>query len=269
MRHFRAALLVTCALGRPVAASAQTVPGATASTGTVNPDGTASHSESPVQSAQASSDPRASSGIGVGEIIVTARKQGETLLRAPATINILQPSELQRNNITNANQLTGIAPGVLQAPGSSGGGATTFRGLGSGGSTQSVESSVPTYIDGVYLGHNRDYVTPLYDLDHIELIKGTQSTLLGKNTSLGAVSIVTHRPTSEFGIDASYTHSFTINGDRFIGALNTPVTPNWRDAPERAHRLARLERGRLAVQYLHEPTRAAAARHLRSVIIVI
>ncbi len=228
VRESRATLLVACAFWCPATAFAQAAPDRAGSeaNGTTKPDGTATQKESPAQNSQSSSDPGTSSGIGVGDIIVTARKQGETLLRAPATISILQPAELERNNITNANQLTGIAPGVLQSPGSSAGGATTFRGLGSGGSTQSVESSVPTYIDGIYLGHNRDYVTPLYDLDHIELIKGTQSTLLGKNTSLGAVSIVTHRPTDNFGIDASYTHSFTINGDRFQGAINTPIAPD-------------------------------------------
>ncbi len=161
-----------------------------------------------------------------GDIIVTARKQGETALTAPATITILDAKQIEASNVTNANQLNGIVPGLTMSPGASAGGQTTFRGLGSNGSTSSVESSVAAYIDGVYLGHTRDYVTPLYDLDHIEFIKGTQSTLLGKNTSLGAVSIVNRRPTKNFSLNASYAHSFTIDGDRITGAMNVPLSAN-------------------------------------------
>jgi len=69
-----------------------------------------------------------------------------------------------------------------------------FRGLGSNSAVFNLEPSVAEYIDGAYMPHARDYVAPLYDVDHIEFIKGTQSTLLGKNTSLGAISIVDRRP---------------------------------------------------------------------------
>lgn len=157
------------------------------------------------------------------DIIITARKQNETLLKTPATVTVLTSDALETKNITNANQLSGIVPGLVMTPAVGGLPGTTFRGLGSNSSVFGVESSVAQFQDGVYLGHLRDYVTPLYDIDHIEFIKGTQSTLLGKNTSLGAISVVNRRPTREFGYDARIGYSFEI--DRRLGeaAVNLPV----------------------------------------------
>lgn len=162
----------------------------------------------------------------IGAIIVTARKQNETLLDAPATITVLTDDVLQGKNITNANQLGGIVPGLVMTPGVGGLPGTTFRGLGSNTAIFSLESSVAQYVDGVYLGHARNYVSPFYDVDRVEMIKGTQSTLLGKNTSLGAISISNRRPTDEFGYTLRLVHSFTIDGNRAEGAINVPLGDN-------------------------------------------
>lgn len=160
----------------------------------------------------------------IDAIIVTARKQNETLLDAPATISVLNAEQLQTKNITSANQLSGIVPGLVMTPGVGGLPGTTFRGLGSNTAIFSLESSVAQYVDGVYLGHARNYVSPFYDVDRVELIKGTQSTLLGKNTSLGAISIVNKRPTEDFGYTLRFVHSFTIDGNRAEGAVNIPLS---------------------------------------------
>ena len=133
------------------------------------------------------------------DIVVTALKQGQTSLQAPATISVLEPQALAAKNIVAGNQLNGVVPGLTMSVGVGGLPGTSFRGLGSNSAVFNVEPSVAEYIDGVYMPHVRDYVAPLYDVDHIEFIKGTQSTLLGKNTSLGAISIVNKRPGKQFG----------------------------------------------------------------------
>lgn len=157
-------------------------------------------------------------------IIVTARKQNETLLDAPATISIVTSDALAAEGITSGNQLGGIVPGLVMTPGVAGLPGTTFRGLGSNTAIFSLESSVAQYIDGVYLGHARNYVTPYYDIDHIEFIKGTQSTLLGKNTSLGAISVVNKRPTGDFGYLVRLNHSWNIDANRAEVAVNLPLS---------------------------------------------
>jgi iron complex outermembrane receptor protein len=151
-----------------------------------------------------------------------ARKQGETLLDAPATINVLQEQALAAANITNATQLSGIVPGLVIMQGTAGA-SSSFRGLGSTSADPSMESSVATFLDGIYLGHPRDYILPIYDVAQVELIKGTQSTLLGKNTSLGAISIVSRKPRSVFGYDLSLTHSDGLDANRLEGGLDAPL----------------------------------------------
>lgn len=159
-----------------------------------------------------------------GEIIVTARKQNETLLETPATITVLSEEIFESKNITRANELTGIVPGLVQTNGNGSLPATTFRGLGTNSSVPSAEASVAYFVDGIYFSHLRDYTSPIYDLDHIEFIKGTQSTLLGKNTSVGAISVVTRRPTDEVSMQFQYTHSFETRGDRIEGFYNMPLS---------------------------------------------
>lgn len=158
-----------------------------------------------------------------GTIIVTARKQNETVLETPASITILTSDNFESKNITRANELTGVVPGLVQTNGNGSLPATTFRGLGTNSSVPSAEASVAYFVDGVYFSHLRDYTSPIYDLDHIEFIKGTQSTLLGKNTSVGAVSVVTKRPTTELEARLQYTHSFEIEGNRVEGVVNLPL----------------------------------------------
>ena len=158
------------------------------------------------------------------DIVVTALKQGQTVLEAPATITVLEPQALAAKNIVAGNQLNAIVPGLTMSVGVGGLPGTSFRGLGSNSAVFSLEPSVAEYIDGAYMPHARDYVAPIYDVDHIEFIKGTQSTLLGKNTSLGAISIVNRRPGRQFGLSAQYTHSFELDGNRVQAALNLPVS---------------------------------------------
>lgn len=160
----------------------------------------------------------------LSEIVVTARKQGETVLNAPATVNVVSAEALESTNVTQASQLSGVVPGVVLTPGVGGLPATTFRGLGSNASNFGIESSVAIFVDGMYLGRLRDFVTPLYDVSRIEIIKGTQSTLLGKNSSLGAISISTRAPGVSASGDLSAAYSDGIGQTKFTGGATLPLS---------------------------------------------
>lgn len=160
---------------------------------------------------------------GIEEVVVVvARKQGENLLKTPATVSVVDEEALGQLNVTTADQLSGVVPSYYSMQGTTGTSAS-FRGLGSTAADPSIESSVSTFVDGVYLGHVRDFVTPLYDVEQIEFIPGTQSTLLGKNTSIGAVSIVNRRPGGDFGYDVSGTYASEIEGARIQGGVDIPL----------------------------------------------
>jgi outer membrane receptor protein involved in Fe transport len=164
------------------------------------------------------------SPVGVDEVVVTARKITETVHDAPATIAVVSSKRLETLAITNPNELNGAVPGLLIQTGIGGNPGVSLRGLGSNAAVFSIEASVALFVDGVYSAHLRDYVTPIYDLDHIELVKGTQGTLLGKNTSLGAISMVTRKPTAVREYRLSTSYDFTTRSPRLEGALNLPIS---------------------------------------------
>ncbi len=173
--------------------------------------------------AHAQVDAKAASPDDIGvNIVVNALKQNEALLDTPATVKVIDDSALEVANVTNAEQLGGIVPGYFAMKGTFASSAS-FRGLGSGSADPTIESSVGTFVDGIYLGHVRDFVIPLYDTKQIEFIAGTQSTVLGRNTSLGAVSIATRRPGRDFGVDLAGTYTSEIEGFRFEGGVDVPL----------------------------------------------
>ena len=160
---------------------------------------------------------------GEEEVVVTARKRTETVSEAPATIAVVNPEKLKSLAITSANELNGVVPGLVVASGVGGLPGVTFRGLGSNSALFSVEASVALFVDGVYSAHTRDYVTPVYDLDRVEMVKGTQGTLLGKNTTLGAITMVTRRPRDEFGGFVSASYDFDTETPRLEAAIDIPI----------------------------------------------
>ena len=159
----------------------------------------------------------------IDEVVVTARKRSETVHDAPLTIAVVGAEKLQALAVTSPNELNGAVPGLTMMTGVGGLPGVTFRGLGSNSSLFSVEASVALFVDGVYSAHTRDYVTPMYDLDHIEMVKGTQGTLLGKNTSLGAISMITRKPAPDLGFGVQTSYDFTTKTPRVEAFANMPV----------------------------------------------
>src|SRR3546814_5356311 len=99
----------------------------------------------------------------------------------------------------------------------------TIRGLGSNTAVFSIEASVASFIDGVYAAHPRDLVSPIFDIERVEVLKGTQSTVLGKNTTLGAVSFVSRRPGTDLGFDVSRGHELQSDHSRIEGRVVVPL----------------------------------------------
>jgi iron complex outermembrane recepter protein len=159
-------------------------------------------------------------------IVVTTRKQRESLLETPASVAVIRGDEIASSGVVSGTQLSGLAPGLTTMQGNSGTSASV-RGLGSQAADPAIESSVGTFVDGIYLGRTRDFVMPLYDIDQIELVAGTQATLLGKNTSLGAISITNRRPSKTFGADLSLSHTGKIGATRLQGGVDVPLSPTW------------------------------------------
>ena len=127
------------------------------------------------------------------EIIVTARKREENLLDVPVSVSVVSGASLETRGIQQLSDAVQMMPAVTVTP-TPVGDLLFVRGLGSG-ENQGFEMSVGTFIDGVYFGRGRSSRHAFLDVDRIEVLKGPQPVLFGKNTVAGALNIVTRKPT--------------------------------------------------------------------------
>ena len=149
----------------------------------------------PTETAAAPAVP-AAPAEGLGEIVVTASKRAENLQRAALSVTAVGGEALATRNIVDASQLTGLAPAVQIQPSFI---LLTFiRGVGNYSSQPAVDQSIAYNVDGIYL--DRPYAVPnqLFDMERIELLRGPQGTLQGRNSTGGSVNFITARPVMDF-----------------------------------------------------------------------
>lgn len=149
--------------------------------------------------------PVQSQDLALEEIIVTATKRAEGLQEVPISISVMSGEDIDAKGLTKMEDLSAYMPNVHVAE-ASGGTQLFIRGIGSG-VNYGFEQSVGTFVDGVYFGRGRSARGKFLDLERVEVLKGPQSTLFGKNTIAGAINITTAQPTDEFEgyVSAGYT----------------------------------------------------------------
>ncbi len=166
---------------------------------------------------------------GVTEIVVTAQKRAENVQDVPIAISAFTADALQERAVGDVSGLSSISPNVtLDAStpfsGSSSVLSAFVRGVGANDFAFNIDPGVGTYIDGVYLARSIGANQDLLDVDRIEVLKGPQGTLFGRNTIGGAISIVTHDPGKDFAVKADVTTgSFSRMQAR--GIIDIPITP--------------------------------------------
>jgi outer membrane receptor protein involved in Fe transport len=140
-------------------------------------------------------------------ILVTATKREQTLQDTPVAVSVTTAETIERGQIRDLRDLQTVVPslsvGQRQAVGS-----TNFfiRGFGNGANNVGIEPSVGVFVDGVYRSKTVSQITDLPDVQRIEVLRGPQSTLFGKNASAGVISITTQEPQFDFGgsVEATY-----------------------------------------------------------------
>lgn len=147
-------------------------------------------------------------GTGLMEIVVTAQKREERLQDVPIAVSALSGDFIESRGITTIDKLSSLAPSLkIDRSASS---STTSNISIRGGVTVNpalfYEPSVGLYIDGVYIPKAHGSIFDLTDIQRIEVLRGPQGTLYGRNTLAGAINIVTRKPTGEFGgrVEASF-----------------------------------------------------------------
>jgi iron complex outermembrane receptor protein len=168
----------------------------------------------------------ASTSVGqVEEVVVTARKRAESVQDVPVTIGVVTPTAIANSGVSSLLQLQSVAPDVNLAKGPTGAEiGVTIRGLGSEPGEPAFDSSVSLFVDGVYAPRTREFAASMFDIDRIEVIRGTQAALLGKNTSLGAISLVTRRPGDQYETDLRASYEFERGSKLVTGGVDIPIS---------------------------------------------
>ena len=158
------------------------------------------------------------------EIVVTATKRETTLQDTPVAVSVTTEETLERAHIRDVADLVTVVPSlrVVQLQGSQ---ATNFfiRGFGNGSNNVGIEPSVGVFVDGVFRSRTASQISDFPDIQRVEVLRGPQSTLFGKNASAGVISIVTKEPQFTFGgaVEASYGN---YDAKVLKGYLTGPIT---------------------------------------------
>ena len=154
----------------------------------------------------------------VDEIVVTAQKREQSLQDVPIVVTSVNAQQIQDAGVRDIKDLTIVAPGLTVTSTSSSAVTTArIRGIGTVGDNPGLESSVGVVIDGVYRPRNGVAFSDLGETDRIEILKGPQGTLFGKNTTAGVINIITKRPS--FDVHATSEAQFS-NYDGFGASIS-------------------------------------------------
>lgn len=157
-------------------------------------------------------------------VTVTATKRETTLEDTPLAISVVSGVEIANRNIGEVQDLLTSLPNIAsqQSPGDLP--SLRIRGIGTNNANQVAEQSVGLFLDGVYKPRARQYRDALFDVERVEVIRGAQGVVFGKNTSVGAVSVVSRKPGDEFGGEVYASYEFENEGHRIGGAVDLPVS---------------------------------------------
>ena len=163
---------------------------------------------------------------GIEDVVVTARRRAEAEQDVPISITAFNADTLTDRSIKQVSDLADITPNLARTSGPTGGNDAFFfiRGIGQVDSNPAADPGVGVYIDGVYLARIQGASVDAYDLQRVEVLRGPQGTLFGRNTIGGAVSLTTADPGDTLSFRARETLGSRHRVD-FFGTLDLPVSP--------------------------------------------
>ena len=158
------------------------------------------------------------------DIIVTATKRAQALSDVPIAVSAVTADTLAKSGASDIRQLNQLSPSLLVSSTASeaNGTAARIRGIGTIGDNAGLESSVAVFVDGVYRNRSGSALTELGAIDRIEVLRGPQGTLFGRNASAGLINVITKKPEFETGGTAELTYG-NYNFWRVVGGITGPL----------------------------------------------
>lgn len=156
-------------------------------------------------------------------IIVTAQGRQQSLADVPVAISAISAETLENSGTSDIRELTQVAPSLLvSSTGNEANGSARIRGIGTVGDNPGLESSVAVFIDGVYRSRSGNALSELGPIDRIEVQRGPQGTLGGRNASAGIISVYTAPPEFDFSAYGEFTYG-NFDAIRIEGGINAPL----------------------------------------------
>ncbi|MBU6393857.1 MAG: TonB-dependent receptor [Sphingomonadales bacterium] len=166
---------------------------------------------------------QAADPVPEGEIVVTAQKREQRLTDTPLAISAFGEDALKARGTNSISDLVSSAPGLSGAQVSGTQPLLTIRGIGTNDFSIGVDPALGIYVDEVYIGRSAGAITNIFDVDRVEVVKGPQGTLFGRNTTAGAISIVRNQPKDRFEAHADAEYG-SFNLFSVSGVVNAPLT---------------------------------------------
>lgn len=143
----------------------------------------------------------------IDKIVVTARKKEESLQEAPLSISALTADDIEGLGIQETDDIMALAPNlyITQTPGSSANIGVSIRGVGGAEPLLTRDTGVAIYVDDAYIARTAGAVFDLVDLERVEVLRGPQGTLYGRNATGGAVKFISRKPGEEFGFKQTFS----------------------------------------------------------------
>ena len=162
---------------------------------------------------------------GIAEIVVTAERRSTKLQKTPISIAVVGSEQLESIGVGNLLNIKVAAPGV-EVQANNGYAAPVIRGIGTKANGPGVETPVAVFVDGVYYATPVSTLFSFNNIAQIEILKGPQGTLFGRNTTGGLIQVTTRDPSAEWGgeVNISYANFETFRGDAYLtGGLSESV----------------------------------------------
>lgn len=170
-------------------------------------------------------DQRAEEAAVVGDIVVTARRQGERLMSVPVVVSALTATELRRYDSADLASIGQLTPTVIVANyGANGGGSIAIRGISSPANQSGFEQAVSVAVDGVQTSNGHVAQLGFFDMEQAEILKGPQALFFGKNNTAGVISLSTANPTREWHFSAKGGYEFVGDEASLEGVVSGPVS---------------------------------------------
>jgi iron complex outermembrane receptor protein len=161
--------------------------------------------------------------VATGDIVVTAQRTSTLASKTPVALTAIAGDSLTQMGVTNPTQISDVAPNISIDRANGNGLQITVRGISSSDGTEKGDPSAAFLLDGIYIARPQAQETSFFDIARVEVLRGPQGTLFGRNTTAGVVNVVTNLPSFDYegSVDVQYGN---YNQVQATGVVNVPVS---------------------------------------------